>query len=80
MTDTAKRRLLQPTCNCEHWAAMARKHGSVTFICPVHGCATLDARPAPAAIPSPVKRTGGMVDARSTYAIKRPDPTSPIKW
>lgn len=76
MTDSEKRRRLQPTCNCEHWAAVARKNGSVTFICPVHGCATLDSRPVTASIPmaDPVGTSvpvgPGWTDARSTRSLR----------
>lgn len=75
MTDSEKRRRLTPGCNCVHFQAIADKQkGAVTFICPVHGCATLDNRPLPVGIPPT-----SYVDVRSTtIALTQPEPTGKI--
>lgn len=70
----AARSIARPVCNCEHWKAVAAAgQHSVTFICPVHGCATLTSGfvLVPSAPPAPKPPTP-YTDARSTQSIPAP--------
>ncbi len=85
IADKAAKRLL---CNCSYWRQFAAADRlAVSFICPVHGCATLDPRPIPAKIePSHyvVPAVTTYTDARSTKSIEarpivRPHPAGSAK-